>query len=83
MTGFETRVSVLGHIQRGGKPSAFDRVLATRFGVAAADLAAAGETGVMVAVRGVDIVPVPMEEACAEIRGVPDELFQTAATFFE
>jgi 6-phosphofructokinase 1 len=83
MTGFETRVSVLGHIQRGGTPSAFDRVLATRFGVHAADLAAAGETGVMVAVRGLDIVSVPMEEACSEIRGVPDDLFDTAATFFE
>jgi len=83
MTGFETRVSVLGHIQRGGTPSAFDRVLATRFGVAAADFAVAGETGIMVALRGTDIVAVPMEEACSEIRGVPDELFDTAATFFE
>jgi 6-phosphofructokinase 1 len=83
ITGFETRVSVLGHIQRGGKPSAFDRVLATRFGVHAADLAAAGESGVMVAVRGLDIVAVPMEEACSTIRGVPDDLFDTAATFFE
>ncbi len=83
MTGFETRVSVLGHVQRGGTPSAFDRVLATRLGVAAADFAVAGQTGVMAAVRGVDIVPVPMEEACAEIRGVPEQLFETAATFFE
>jgi phosphofructokinase-like protein len=83
MTGFETRVTVLGHIQRGGTPSAFDRVLATRFGVAAVDLAVAGKTGVMVAARGLDIVSVPIEEACAEIRGVPDELFDTAATFFE
>jgi 6-phosphofructokinase 1 len=83
MTGFETRVSVLGHIQRGGTPSAFDRVLATRLGVAAADYAAAGMTGVMAAVRGLDIVAVSMEEACSEIRGVPPELFDTAATFFE
>ena len=83
MTGFETRVSVLGHIQRGGKPSAFDRVLATRFGVAAADFAVAGKTGVMVAARGIDIVAVPMEEACAEIRGVPEDQFDVAATFFE
>jgi ATP-dependent phosphofructokinase / diphosphate-dependent phosphofructokinase len=83
MTGFETRVTVLGHIQRGGTPSAFDRVLATRFGVAAADLAVTGVTGVMVAVHGLDIVAVPMEQACAEIRGVPDDLFDTAATFFE
>ncbi|MGA9595687.1 MAG: ATP-dependent 6-phosphofructokinase [Acidimicrobiia bacterium] len=83
LTGFETRVSVLGYIQRGGTPSAFDRVLATRFGVAAADLAVAGNTGVMVAARGLEIVAVPIEEACAKIRGVPDDLFDTAATFFE
>jgi 6-phosphofructokinase 1 len=81
-TGFETRVSVLGHIQRGGTPTAFDRVLATRLGVAAADLAIAGETGVMAAVRGSRIVPVPMEEACAEVRGVDEALFDTARTFF-
>lgn len=83
LTGFETRVSVLGHIQRGGTPSAFDRVLATRLGVAAADYAVAGMTGVMTAVRGTEIVPVSMEEACSEIRGVPPALFETAATFFE
>ncbi|MGD2051167.1 MAG: ATP-dependent 6-phosphofructokinase [Acidimicrobiia bacterium] len=82
LTGFETRVSVLGHIQRGGTPTAYDRVLGTRLGVGAADLAEAGETGVMVAVRGAEIVPVPMEEACAAVRGVSDTLYDTAATFF-
>lgn len=82
LTGFETRVSVLGHIQRGGTPSAFDRVLATRLGVAAADFAIAGKTGVITAVRGMEIAAVPMEEACSEIRGVSDELYDTAATFF-
>lgn len=82
LTTFETRVSVLGHIQRGGTPSAFDRVLATRLGVAAADYAVAGKTGVMAAVRGLEIKPVPMEEACAEIRGVDRPLYDTAATFF-
>lgn len=81
-TGFETRVSVLGHIQRGGTPTAFDRVLATRLGVAAADYACEGLTGVMAAVRGADVVPVPMEEACAEIRGVPPEVYDVAETFF-
>ena len=81
-TGFETRVSVLGHIQRGGTPTAFDRVLATRLGVAAADLAVEGQSGVMVAVRGMNIEPVSMQEACAEVRGVPPELSDTAATFF-
>ncbi len=81
-TGFETRVSVLGHIQRGGTPSAFDRVLATRLGVAAADYACRGQTGVMAAVRGGEIQPVSMEEACAEIRGVPDSVYDVAKTFF-
>lgn len=82
MTGFETRVSILGHIQRGGTPSAFDRVLATRLGVAAADYAAAGRNGVMAALRGARIQPVPMEEACSGIRGVDPTLYDTAATFF-
>ncbi|MDJ0925505.1 MAG: ATP-dependent 6-phosphofructokinase [Acidimicrobiia bacterium] len=82
LTGFETRVSVLGHIQRGGTPSAFDRVLATRLGVAAADYAIEGRTGVMAAVRGSQIVPVSMEEACADIRGVDPSLYETAAMFF-
>ena len=82
LTGFETRVTVLGHIQRGGTPSAFDRVLATRLGVAAAEYALEGRTGIMAGVRGTEIVPVPMEEACAEIRGVSKQLYDTAATFF-
>lgn len=81
-TKFETRVSVLGHIQRGGSPAASDRVLATRLGVAAADFAIADMSNVMVAVRGTEIVPVPLEEATAGIRGVPDELYATAQTFF-
>jgi len=82
LTGFETRVTVLGHLQRGGTPTAFDRVLATRFGTKAADLAIAGEHKVMVALRGAEIVPVPLEEACAEVRGVDLELFEVASTFF-
>ena len=82
LTGFETRVTVLGHLQRGGTPTAFDRVLATRLGAKAADLAAEGASGVMVAMRGAEIVPVPLAEACADIRGVDDELFGVARTFF-
>jgi 6-phosphofructokinase 1 len=82
LTGFETRVTVLGHLQRGGTPSATDRVLATRFGVAAADLAAAGTYGTMVALQGTEMVPVPIGDACATIRGVPDEIYDVAATFF-
>ena len=81
-TGFETRVTVLGHVQRGGTPTAFDRVLATRLGVAAADLAVAGESGVMVALRGSEIEAVSLEEACATVRGVPESLYDVAATFF-
>ena len=82
LTGFETRVSVLGHIQRGGTPTAFDRVLATRLGIAAADLAAAGERSLVTAVRGTQIVPIPLEEACAGVRRVDDDLYDVAATFF-
>lgn len=81
-TGFEARVSVLGHVQRGGTPSAFDRVLATRLGVGAADLAADGESGVMVALRSMNIESVPLSEAVDSIRGVPEELFRTAKSFF-
>jgi 6-phosphofructokinase 1 len=81
-TGFETRVTVLGHVQRGGSPTAFDRVLATRLGVAAADLAVAGASDVMVALRSMEIGPVPLSEAAASIKGVPDDLYDTAATFF-
>lgn len=82
LTGFETRVTVLGHLQRGGTPTAFDRVLATRLGAAAADLAAEGKRGVMVALRGARIVEVPLAEACAEPRGVDAELYAVARTYF-
>jgi 6-phosphofructokinase 1 len=82
LTGFETRVTVLGHVQRGGSPSAFDRVLATRLGVAAAEYAMEGRSGVMAAVRGQDIVPIPLEEAGAGIRGVDEKVYATASAFF-
>ncbi len=81
-TGFESRVTVLGHLQRGGTPSAFDRVLATRLGVRAADAVAAGESGVMVAVQGEAIVTVPLADACADVRGVPPALLDVAKTFY-
>ncbi len=81
-TGIETRVTVLGYVQRGGVPSAFDRVLATRLGVKAADLAIEGVSGVMTALRGQEIVAVPLEEACAGIKKVPPELYEVANTFF-
>jgi phosphofructokinase-like protein len=82
LTGFESRVTVLGHLQRGGTPSAFDRVLATRLGVRAADAVATGDVGTMVAVRGEEIVTVPLADACAEIRGVPPGLLDAARTFY-
>src|SRR5881275_1322697 len=67
-TGFETRVTVLGHIQRGGSPTARDRVLATRFGLKAAELAQAGDFGKMAALRGDDVVAVPLAEATAQLK---------------
>ena len=82
LTGFETRVTVLGHLQRGGTPTANDRVLATRFGAAAADFAVAGRSGIMVALRGTELVAVRLADAVAEIRGVGPELYGVARTFF-
>lgn len=82
LTGFEARVTVLGHLQRGGTPTAFDRVLATRFGAKAADLAAEGVDGVMVALRGTEMRAVSLEEACADVRGVDPRLYEVARTFF-
>ena len=80
LTGFESRVTVLGHLQRGGTPTAADRVLGSRLGVAAADLAAAGRFGRMVSLRGTAIVDVTLDEACAGIRPVPAELLDVART---
>lgn len=81
-TGRESRAVVLGHIQRGGTPSPFDRVLATRFGLAALDAVHAGETGVMVALRGTDIVRVPLAEATAQLKLVPVERYAEVEVFF-
>ncbi len=81
-TGFETRAVVLGHTQRGGTPTAFDRVLATRFGIAAADAVSQRRWGEMVALRGTEIVLVPLAEAVRQPKLVPDELYELAATFF-
>ena len=81
-TGYESRMTILGHVQRGGTPTAFDRVLATRFGVAAVDAVAAGEFGRMVALRGTEISRVPLEEALAEPKLLDPSLFETAEVFF-
>jgi 6-phosphofructokinase 1 len=81
-TGMEARVSILGHIQRGGTPTAFDRVLATRFGVAAVDLVARGEFGKMVALQGTRIVAVPLGDAVAKLKTLDMDLYDIAKTFF-
>jgi 6-phosphofructokinase 1 len=70
-TGLETRATILGHLQRGGSPTPFDRILATRYGVAAAERAAAGEFGVMVALQGNRITTVPLEEVGGTTKTVP------------
>jgi ATP-dependent phosphofructokinase / diphosphate-dependent phosphofructokinase len=81
-TGYETRTTVLGHIQRGGTPTAFDRVLATRLGVAAIDAATDGRWGMMPALRGNDIELVRLADAVAELRTVPDDFYEQAEVFF-
>ena len=81
-TGFETRVTVLGHIQRGGSPTPRDRVLATRFGLKAADLIEAGRFGRMAALKGDDVIDVSLDEATAELKLVPDDWYDVARAFF-
>jgi ATP-dependent phosphofructokinase / diphosphate-dependent phosphofructokinase len=81
-TGFETRVTVLGHVQRGGSPTPRDRVLATRYGLKAADLVHEGRFGLMAALQGDRIVDVSLAEATAELKTVPDEWFEVARAFF-
>lgn len=80
-TGIETRTTILGHVQRGGTPVAYDRVLATRFGIAAVDAVAAGAFGDMVALQGGRIVRVPVEEAVGHLKAVDAELLRTSAMF--
>ncbi|HET7172053.1 MAG TPA: ATP-dependent 6-phosphofructokinase [Gaiellales bacterium] len=81
-TRFETRVTTLGHIQRGGSPTAHDRVLATRYGLKAADMVYAGAWGQMASLRGDRIEAVPLSDAVAELKTVPDELYEQASAFF-
>ncbi|HEY3434691.1 MAG TPA: 6-phosphofructokinase [Solirubrobacterales bacterium] len=81
-TGKEARATVLGHVQRGGTPTAFDRVLATRFGLHAIDAAHAGRWGTMAALRGIEIELVSLEEATAELKTVPRSLYEEAEVFF-
>ena len=81
-TGFETRTTVLGHTQRGGSPTAFDRVLATRFGVAAVDAASERRFGMMPALQGAKIGLVPLADAVRELRLVTAEEYEVAEVFF-
>ncbi len=81
-TGKEARATVLGHVQRGGTPTAFDRVLATRFGLHAIDAVEAGHWGTMTALRGTDIELVDLAAATAELKRVPEELYREAEVFF-
>ena len=81
-TGKETRATVLGHVQRGGTPTGFDRVLATRFGLHAIDAADGGRWGMMTALRGTDIELVELSEATAELKTVPKSLYEEAEVFF-
>jgi len=81
-TGFETRTTVLGHIQRGGTPTAFDRVLATRFGIAAIEAASESKWGMMTSLHATEIRLVPIKEAVEELRLVPEAEYEAAAAFF-
>src|SRR3712207_1469318 len=81
-TGIDTRHVVLGHLQRGGTPTAFDRILSTRYGLRAAEAVKNGEWGQMVALRGNDVVTVSLDEATAETKTVPDDLYEALQTFF-
>ena len=83
LTGFEARVTVLGHIQRGGVPTARDRVLATRFGIHAADLAVEGRIGRMVALRADVVTDVPLAESVSAPRPVPQEQYDAALACFD
>lgn len=82
LTGYETRTTILGHVQRGGTPTAFDRVLATRFGVAAAEAVIARNFGTMVALHGPDIELVPLESAVGAIKTVDPKLIEVSEIFF-
>ena len=77
-TGFETRVTILGHVQRGGSPTSTDRILGSRFGVAAMDAVTAGETGVMTALRGERVEIIPLADIAGKVKMVPPELLRAA-----
>jgi 6-phosphofructokinase 1 len=76
--GFTTRVTILGHIQRGGKPTAFDRLLATRFGVKSVEFLMAGLTNVMVGLNGREVTPVPIDDVLSNTKRVSEEFVHMA-----
>jgi len=82
LTGMECRTTILGHVQRGGSPTAFDRVLATRYGICAVDMVANQQWGMMASLQGTKVEPVPMEEALKEEKKLPRELYEVAKVFF-
>jgi len=82
MTGIDCRTTILGHVQRGGTPTAFDRVLATRYGVCAVDMVKNGKFGHMAALRGTEVLPVPLEECIHQQKLVPPQLYDVAKVFF-
>lgn len=81
-TGIESRVTILGHVQRGGTPSAYDRILGTRFGLKAISLAHEGKFGLMVALRGTKIEQIPIAEVLGHVRDLDIDLYQEAEVFF-
>ena len=82
LTGFESRCTVLGYLQRGGSPTAVDRIWATRVGAAAADLVMAGRYGLMPTVRGGQVDTMPICDSISEPHPVPEHLYRLAARFF-
>ena len=81
-TGFECRNAILGHIQRGGTPSAYDRVLSTRYGIHAIDLVKKGKFGQMVALRGTKIIGTPLVTAMKKIKTIDKDYYKIAEVFF-
>jgi 6-phosphofructokinase 1 len=81
-TGIESRVTVLGYVQRGGSPVAYDRILATRFGVAAVDAAAEGKFDCFISLRGEQLIPIPIAEGIGQTKPADDDLFRVAELFF-
>ena len=81
-TGFESRVTILGHVQRGGEPTPLDRIVATQMGVRAVEAAIGGHWGSMVALQRSDVVRVPLEDATRELNRVPESLYRVGEVFF-